>query len=215
MRRWRRRQWFRVQVAVAAAICAAAIAVAAPNLVSKASLTQWPSWFPNRQVRLGIEFTGGTMLLLETDWPAVEREWAREFRNTVRFELRDRRLRYEELRIVPGPEVRFRSIDAGMAPTAAQILRSASIEFPGVPVGEPAGVTVSVVGDEVRLALDEIGRTRLRNRAVDAAFVHEEIKLRRLADCRGRREGQVIRRGNQLQLTFRGDPEANDGCRHY
>lgn len=204
-----------MQVAVTAAVCAAALLFAAPNLASRAAVSKLPSWLPSKQVQLGLEFRGETMLLLEPDWPAVEHEWARELRNFLRQTLRDRRIRYEELRIVAGGAVQFRTVDPAMTSTVAEAVTSVVAEMPGVPVGEPAGVSVAVTGDVISITLDEGGRARLRSRALDAALVHRERALRRLADCRGVRDGVVSRDGDRLRLTFRTSLEGHDGCRHH
>lgn len=197
MRRWRRRDWFRVQVVAAFAICSAAIAFAAPNLARGS--TAWPSWLPSQQIPLGVDLVGGTTLLVEPEWRSVYADVLRELRLQVRNTLRDARIRYDNLRVVAG-RIRFELVDSADAERASNVLAASAADWRPPPLSSLPSIATRVRGSDVTVAITHAGRQAIHDASLDTATV----RLHRQMRCRGA-DYKLTREGDRLRLVIRRD----------
>jgi len=92
------------KVALILVICVLGLAYAAPNFLDREKLSEIPSWLPHEQVSLGLDLQGGSHLLLQVETGAVIAEQLEAVMDGVRADLRTARIRYRDLRIMPGAE---------------------------------------------------------------------------------------------------------------
>ena len=52
---------------VVALVCVLGVVFAAPNLISRDTARELPTWLPHKQVSLGLDLSGGAHLLLQID----------------------------------------------------------------------------------------------------------------------------------------------------
>jgi SecD/SecF fusion protein len=72
---------------------------AAPNLLSKDQMEQLPSWFPGKQMTLGLDLQGGSHLLLKVERDELIKDRANTVRDDVRRILRDEKIEYSGLSV--------------------------------------------------------------------------------------------------------------------
>src|SRR5262245_62843625 len=89
---------------------------AVPNLLSPATVKEWPKW-AQRHVVLGLDLQGGSHLLLEVDTAQVRREKLNQLRGDVRRILSEARIVAVQAPVVRGDsvEVRMRPADLQQA----------------------------------------------------------------------------------------------------
>jgi preprotein translocase subunit SecD len=199
MASWVQGRALRVQAIAAAIACALALAVAAPSVFSAQTVfAAWPGFLPTRQIRLGIEYAGGTSLLLEPDMNFVHRLVLAVFRHNVRDALRAQRIRYENLRH-DSIGVTLSFVTPADVPAGAAILRHVARDWDRMPVGAAPGYAVRVTPQ---------GHASVRITERLSGVLRERI-LRSLLDalrCSGdwfsaAREGNFIR--IELSLNYR------------
>lgn len=199
MASWVQGRALRFQAIVAGIVCAAALVVAAPNFFSARTIhSAWPSWLPTRQLNLGIEYAGGISLLLEPDMNVTQRALLNDLRHKMRATLRDRRLRYEELRY-DADSITMRFVDAAQVSTGAAIVRQVALDWDRMPVGASPGYLVHVTQQvRVNVQMGERMKGALRERILRSRL----DALRCAGDwLSATREGDAIRL--VLPLNFR------------
>jgi len=67
----------------------AAIVFALPNLFSKATVSAWPRWIPQKQLALGLDLRGGAHLLYEMNITQLRQNMLKNLRADVRKKLSD------------------------------------------------------------------------------------------------------------------------------
>ena len=96
------------------AVCLLGTLVAMVNLAPRSA---FPSWFPARQVSLGLDLRGGSYLLLEVDLNTVVRERLDGMIDGARTRLRAANIRYVNLAADPANRrMGLRVLDAAQAP---------------------------------------------------------------------------------------------------
>src|SRR5262245_19184840 len=85
---------------------------AVPNLLSPATVKEWPKW-AQRHIVLGLDLQGGSHLLLEVDTKAIRREKVEQLRDEVRKVLRESKIGLTQAPLIRGEsiEVRIRPND--------------------------------------------------------------------------------------------------------
>src|SRR5262245_22563848 len=85
---------------------------AVPNLLSPATVKEWPKW-AQRHVVLGLDLQGGSPLLLEVDTAAIRKEKVEQLRDEVRKLLREAKVGLTQAPVLRGDavEVRIRESD--------------------------------------------------------------------------------------------------------
>ncbi len=177
------------------AVCAAGVALAAPNLLSAPDAESLPSWLPNKQISLGLDLQGGSHLLLEVETGAVIRERLDALVEAMRLELRREKIRYVGLGITEDAAV-VTIKDPDRADEARELLRALDRD------------TVAELGDDGRLTLT-LTEQAIRERISSAVDQSIEI-IRRRIDATGVREPTIQRQGADrvlVQLPGIDDPE--------
>lgn len=202
MRRWRRRDWFRVQVVAAAAMCGASIVLAAPNFARGS--TAWPSWLPGRQILLGVDLVGGTTLLVEPAWRHVYSDTLRELRDNVRVALREERIRHDNLRILAG-RIRFDLVDSADTERTSNVLAARVADWRPSPLRTLPSIAIRSTGLAVTVAVTQAGRTAIHDASLGTAMV----RLHRQMRCKGT-DYRLTREGDRLRLVVRGAETLQD-----
>jgi len=184
----------RFQLWSALLACVLALLFAAPNLLSEKTAKNLPSYVPHQQFALGLDLQGGAYLLLEADMKPVVDDHLRDVRNQLRARLREERIRYEELRVVPRG-VAFKLIDRAdltkAQDAASRIARDSSVGGGNFSARQGA-YDIRAEGESVTMRLTDAGLATLNERVIDQAM---EI-LRRRIDPEGTREVTIQRQGD-------------------
>src|SRR5258706_6097928 len=91
----------RFQLWSALLVCLLSILFAAPNVLPETTAKRLPSSVPHQQFNLGLDLRGGAYLLLEADMKTVLDENLKDMRNQLRQKLREEKVNYKDLRVVP------------------------------------------------------------------------------------------------------------------
>jgi len=89
-------RWKTVLISLA---CLAGVIFAAPNLVTRESLSALPNWLPHKQVHLGLDLQGGSHLLLKMSTEEILKETLEAVKDDVRGRLRKAKIGYTGLSI--------------------------------------------------------------------------------------------------------------------
>ncbi len=104
-----------------AALCAFGVLFSLPNLAARPGF--WPGFLPWNQVHLGLDLRGGSYLLLQVDFAAVETQDLNSLVDQVRQAMRGAALGYLNLRADPARhQVTLNLLNAGDAPAAQAAL---------------------------------------------------------------------------------------------
>ncbi len=87
-------------------VCLFGIFYSMPNVISQSG-RQWmqntlPGWMPGKTINLGLDLQGGAHLLFSVDIESVFKEQRDNMLSALRSELRDERIGYSSLKLVPG-----------------------------------------------------------------------------------------------------------------
>jgi preprotein translocase subunit SecD len=176
------------------AICLLGAAFALPNLLSRETAAQIPSWLPHRQINLGLDLRGGSHILLQVEADAVIRERLELLADGLRDELRKQRIAVQSMTVAAD------RIDLvlGDAARESEVARIVSGYDPELRVSEEGG-------GRLRASLTEIAVRQRLSSAIDQAM---EIVRRRI-DETGTREPTIQRQGADrilVQLPGVDDP---------
>ncbi len=188
-------QYPKWQVVLVLLVLLAGAIFAAPNLLSRDTADNLPSWVPREQINLGLDLQGGSYLLMEVDIDTVVRERLEGLVDSIRSELRQAKIAYSNLG-VDGQTATFRVRDLQTSDQAREAIRDIAREF------------VMQAGDDgvFRLQYSEQSLTDLAANVVTQSL---EIVRRRI-DETGTREPIVQRQGDDrilVQLPGLRDPE--------
>jgi preprotein translocase subunit SecD len=191
------------------------IILAAPNLLSRETADQLPSWLPNRQISLGLDLQGGSHLLLEVNTKAVIDEELNAIVDSARNTLRKERIFYTGLGIQgssvvfqlrnPADVERVRGLVREIAPSTG----GQGAGLGGIMGGFSSGPSVTVQSNdkgEIKLTLSDQAILDRKTRAVEQSL---EI-IRRRIDETGVREPTIQREGEDrilVQLPGIKEPE--------
>src|SRR5215468_12065794 len=156
---------------------------AVPNLLSPATVKEWPKW-AQRHVVLGLDLQGGSHLLLEVDTGAVRKEKLEQLRDDVRRVLREARVGLSS-----APVVRGTSVEVGVRESDLQNALTKVREL-----SQPLGGILGGAGQRT-LEISNQGGGRIQITVTEAAMVE---RVRQVVD----QAVQVIeRRINDLGLV--------------
>lgn len=85
-------QFTRTKIFLILLTCLVGIVVAAPNFLSKETVTSWPWYLPHGQVPLGLDLQGGVHLLLTMDQGEIKKDWLNNLRDESRKVLHGARI---------------------------------------------------------------------------------------------------------------------------
>lgn len=92
------------KIALILAVCLLGLAYAAPNFMNRDTFAEVPSWLPSKQVSLGLDLQGGSHLLLQVETDVIVAEQLDAVMDGIRATMREERIRYRDLRILPGAQ---------------------------------------------------------------------------------------------------------------
>jgi preprotein translocase subunit SecD/SecD/SecF fusion protein len=186
-----------------AAICALGILLSSPNLTPKPAFL--PSFFPWNQVHLGLDLRGGSYLLLQIDFAAVEKQDLDSLVDQVRQAMRGAALGYTGLHADDANnQVSLHLLSPADGP-AAQAALGKLINFGDSTTGP--NLTLNVGGDgTVTLTVPQQALVARRSQAIDQSITI----IQRRIDGSGVLNPQIARQGADqivVQLPGVSDPD--------
>ncbi len=104
-----------------------AVLYSAPNFVPKDQqekiLGSLPSFLPHKTVNLGLDLQGGSHILLQVDLASVTKQRSDDLVSSLRPALRDKKIGYKRLAVIPGGGIRVTLREPGDANAVTQTLR--------------------------------------------------------------------------------------------
>ncbi|RVT95317.1 protein translocase subunit SecD [Rhodovarius crocodyli] len=189
------------------AVCLFGILVCLPNLLPRSA---FPSWFPTRQVNLGLDLRGGSYLLLEVDTSALLRERLENIVEGARRGMTQAnpRIGYTNLRAEAAERrVSFRLTNAAQRDAALRVVRDLGLEV-SLGAGQ-TGTDLDVQGNADGLITATVTEPGLRARASNAVEQSIEIVRRRI-DETGVADALIARQGaNRILVQLPGLEDPN------
>ncbi|ATN34175.1 protein translocase subunit SecDF [Rhizobium sp. ACO-34A] len=181
--------------------------VALPNVFSEKQLGFLPSWFPHKQVTLGLDLQGGSHIMLKIERADIVKERLETTVSDIRAALRDAGIRYTGLSGV-GQQIQVRITDADKVEPAKKALETitAPVSVGGLTGGSVQEVTLTEEGTLLRFNLTDAG---IDYRASSALTQSQEV-VRRRVDELGTTEPLIQRQGNDriiVQVPGLQDPQ--------
>jgi preprotein translocase subunit SecD len=185
------------KLAFVIAVTLLSIALAVPNLLSKATLAGLPDWVPDwvRPMELGLDLQGGSYLLLEVDLAAVNKEQIANLEEGVRAGLRE-------------PRIGFRNLRADESGVYVTINDAEQVKAARDAIQKVAAEAVITTQEENRLYISYPEKVR-KDREISALNQSIEI-VRRRVDEFGTSEPNIQRQGTDriiVELPGVNDPE--------
>ena len=180
-----------------AIIILAGIIAALPNVFTAQQLASMPSWFPKKQVTLGLDLQGGSHLVLEVDSAALKTDRLRSLLDDVRAALRKERINGQSARLAGGAIV-VNIADETQRAKALAALQALATPVSGLGIGAgQADIEVTSADNQIKVALTDAG---LRDR-VDAALQQSLEIVRQRVDQVGVAEPTIQRVGSDRMLV--------------
>ena len=180
-----------------AIIILAGIIAALPNVFTAGQLASMPSWFPKKQVTLGLDLQGGSHLVLEVDSAALKTDRLRSLLDDVRAALRKERINAQSARLAGGAIV-VNIADETQRAKALAALQALATPVRGLGIGAgQADIEVTSADNQIKVALTDAG---LRDR-VDAALQQSLEIVRQRVDQVGVAEPTIQRVGADRMLV--------------
>jgi preprotein translocase subunit SecD len=196
------------KIILVVAVCLIGLVLALPNLASRETAAGLPGWLPSQQISLGLDLQGGSHLLLEVDTGAVIRERLEDILQSVRANLREKRIGYAGLGI-SGTSVRVRVRKVDEQAKALEALDELSTQMqPGL-FGGGGGADILIEGGEEGAITLTLSEQAIEERKKSAVTQSIEIVRRRI-DETGTREPTIQRQGDErilIQLPGVDDPD--------
>jgi preprotein translocase subunit SecD len=183
------------KIVLIVAVSLLGIVYAVPTMIPRGALEGVPTWFPQKQINLGLDLRGGVHLLIEVEVEVAIKERLSSIVNDVREKLRPTRVGYRNLG-VEGYVVAFTVSSPEEASRAREAVRYFSRE------------EIQLEGDGTRVAL-RLTEKALRDRRMAAVEQSLEIVRRRI-DESGVKEATIVRQGVDrilVQVPGERDPE--------
>jgi preprotein translocase subunit SecD len=185
----------RWQIILILVVLLGGLVLAFPNLLTRKTADELPSWVPHQQVNLGLDLQGGSYLLLEVDIEGVVREQMENLVDSIRLGLRQAKIGYRDLG-VSGEAVVFTLRDPSKSEEAHKIVRG---------FGNDLLISASDAG-EFQVRFTDQALAQRRNSVIEQSI---EVVRRRI-DETGTREPSIQRQGDRrilIQLPGVRDPE--------
>ncbi len=181
------------------------IIIALPNFFTKPQLEAMPSWFPKRQVTLGLDLSGGSYLVLEVDAASLKSDRMRALLDDARGKLRAERIQPQSIRAV-GDSVIVTIPDADQRAKADTALKTLISQVNTTGFGTAINdIDVTSSDNQIRLTLTQAGFTY----RLDAALQQSLEIIRQRVDQVGVAEPSIQRVGSDrivVQLPGLQDP---------
>lgn len=185
----------RLQIIAVLGGCLLAFLIALPNAIPSATLATLPSWFPSRQVSLGLDLQGGSHLLFQIDLDSVIHERMTVSGDSVRSELTKANVPIGDF-AEEGTTIRFKLTKPEDESKARTAIGAADAELQ-VSAGSDGSMTLTKPPAAIA--------------AIRTAVIQQTIEIiRRRVDETGTKEPTIEQEGTDrilLQLPGVGDPE--------
>ena len=186
------------KTALIIAFAIVSVAFALPNAFDKETVESWPSFFPQRQIVLGLDLQGGAHMLLQVERQSLVDDRLEVLRDDVRTSLRDERIGYTGLSL-QGEAVQLRIRDLDRLDEAETILEGLSTP------ADPLSFGAQTRDVEVDIADDGLARLTLTTEGIEARLsqaVDQSIEvIRRRIDQLGTTEPTIQREGQDRVLV--------------
>ncbi len=186
-------------------IVAIGLVILVPNFFPQKQLEAMPSWFPKRQITLGLDLRGGSYLVLEVDAAALKKDRLRALLDDARSKLRAERIQPQSIRQA-GDAVVVTVPDADQRAKAETALRTLISQVNTSGFGTAINdIDVNTADNQIRLTLTEAGF----NYRLDAALTQSLEIIRQRVDQVGVAEPSIQRVGSDrivVQLPGLQDP---------
>lgn len=187
----------RFKMIATVAVCLLGLLFALPNFFAKETVASWPSFFPHRQIPLGLDLQGGAHLLLTMDTDALRKDWLDNLRSDARRQLRDAKI-YPSAIGVSGGAVQVRIDKPEEVDTAVRELRKLAQPIGSAVLGTTSNDldVAKADGGLITLTPTPAG---LQHRISSAASAAIETVNRRV-NALGTAESTVVRQGRDRIL---------------
>jgi SecD/SecF fusion protein len=172
--------------------------VALPNALPEKVTSRLPSWLPHNSVSLGLDLQGGSYLLLEVDFPQVQKDKAVATIGDIRSALRKAHIQYQDLS-AQGDTVQVRVPDPASLDAARKIIDGLNPAM--------SGAVLSAGAREYAIAQQPGGLISLTMTEGYKTLTHEQVLeqsievVRRRIDEMGTREPTIERQGQDRILV--------------
>jgi SecD/SecF fusion protein len=181
------------------------VIIALPNFFTQQHLDAMPSWFPKRQVTLGLDLRGGSYLVLEVDAAGLKKDRMRALLDDARGKLRAERIQPQSIRAV-GDSVIVTIPDADQRAKADTALKTLISQVNTSGFGAAINdIDVTSSDNQIRLTLTQAGFTY----RLDSALQQSLEIIRQRVDQVGVAEPSIQRVGSDrivVQLPGLQDP---------
>ena len=202
--------------------CVAGLLAALPNFFPKATVDVWPSFFPAKQLTLGLDLQGGAHLLLAMDQEEIKKDWLTNLRDSARKSLRDAKIGFSGLG-VQGAQLQVKLAkpeekDAALKelrklaqPIGNAILGSSSSDIDVSEGSEPGTINIKPTepGLKARIAYAAASSIETVNRRINGLGTAESTVVRQgtdriLIQYPGLQDTSALKRliGETAKLTF-------------
>lgn len=189
--------------------CLAGLAVALPNFFNKDQIAAWPSFFPKKQLPLGLDLQGGAHLLLAMDQDEIKKDWMNNLRDSVRKSLRDAKIQFSPP-TVQGAQVTVKIAKPEEAETALKELQKLRQPIGNAILGSSGNDIEVEVGSEAGTIILKPSEQGMRERISGAASASIETVNRRINNL-GTSESTVVRQGtDRILIQFPGLKDTKD-----
>jgi len=174
-------------------VCLFGIFFSLPNFLSNSQLDKLPSFFPSKQVNLGLDLRGGSHLLIEVQSSVLVGERIDDLYNDLRSEFRTNNITINNIEIVNDEIVieadRSNNI-SDLTNIINELSQDVTSQFANIKTQEEIDIS-NLEDNKFKLKLSDVAIESLRKRAVDQSM---EI-LRRRIDELGTKEPTIQRQG--------------------
>lgn len=190
------------------------ILYAAPNMVPKDKQEQvlgsLPSWLPHKTVNLGLDLQGGSHILLQVDLKSVVKQRSEDIVSSLRSNLREKKVGYKRLAVIPEGGVRVTLREVGDADTVRKALfaldntLTISNPQPEVIEGVFSEVAMKQVKDQVLSQSIEIVRRRIDETGTNEPVIQRQGDDRIVVQLPGLDDPQRVKDllGKTAKLSF-------------
>jgi len=195
----------RTKTLLIAAVCALGVLLSLPNLAPKPAFL--PSFIPWNQVHLGLDLRGGSYLLLQIDFSAVEKQDLNSLVDQVRQAMRGAALGYTGLHADPSQnQVTLNLLKPTDGPAAQAALQKLITLTQGSYNGP--SLVLNISGAAVTLTFPQPALIARESQAIEQSITI----IQRRIDGSGVLNPQIARQGQDqivVQLPGVSDPERN------
>jgi preprotein translocase subunit SecD len=184
-----------------------------PNLVPEekraAIFGGLPSFLPHKTVNLGLDLQGGSHILLQVDLNSVTKQRSDDLVSSLRPALRDKKIGYKRLAVIPGGGIRVTLREAGDADAVTKAIRSLDntltlVTKDGMVEGTFSEAGIKEVKDQVLAQSIEIVRRRIDETGTNEPIIQRQGDDRIVVQLPGLDDPDRVKQllGKTAKLSF-------------